>query len=41
MTLDSERRWVSKFIRKEVEEKIPNIDQYIESISSRRRQNLA
>jgi hypothetical protein len=34
--LDAERRWASKLIRKEVKEKLPDIEQYIETIKSRK-----
>lgn len=32
---DAERRWASKLIRKEVEEKLPSVEQYLETLRSR------
>lgn len=38
---DAERRWASKFIRKEVKDKYPTLEQYMESLNSRKEQELA
>jgi SpoVK/Ycf46/Vps4 family AAA+-type ATPase len=37
---DVERRWASKFIRKEVEEELPGLDTYIHSLEERLRNRL-
>lgn len=33
--LDTERRWASKVIRKEVNSELPTLDEYIESLKNR------
>eukprot|EP01016_Furgasonia_blochmanni_P044377 TRINITY_DN615_c0_g1_i8.p1 TRINITY_DN615_c0_g1~~TRINITY_DN615_c0_g1_i8.p1 ORF type:complete len:428 (-),score=71.38 TRINITY_DN615_c0_g1_i8:202-1485(-) len=38
---DTERRWASKLIRAEVKEKLPDVEQYLESLNSRKAQSLA
>jgi len=38
---DAERRWASKLIRKEASEKLPNVVEYVHSLDSRIKQNLA
>lgn len=32
---DAERRWAAKLIRKEVSERLPKLDQYVEALSQR------
>jgi len=38
---DAERRWASKLIRKEATDKLPTVEQYLESLKNRKMQNLA
>lgn len=33
---DAERRWASKIIRKETEDDLPNLNQYIEALKNRK-----
>ena len=39
--LDAERRWASKLIRQEVKERLPTLEQYIESLTRKMEQNIA
>jgi SpoVK/Ycf46/Vps4 family AAA+-type ATPase len=36
----AERKWASKLIRKEVEKKLPTLDQYISSLEERKLSDL-